>query len=123
MNSRRARHPIASRVTAFAVGSALVAALLVPMIVLVLAGASHDARTIDGHAAGDAAGAASAAVGGAQRLLTGGRDCVPVELPAFAHSVLAPIGAHASQLAAFKPASPCSSPGFAAVAAAESRRF
>lgn len=112
-----------SRLSAFAVGAALVAALLVPVLVLVLAGASIGSQAIDGHAAGDAAGTASAAVGGAQRLLTRSRDFVPVEIPALSHSVLAPIGTHASQHDAFEPTPRCTGPGFAAVAAAESRRF
>ena len=123
MNDRPTRHPLASRLSAFAVGAALVAALLVPMVVMVLAGASLDARTFDGHAAGDAAGTASAAVGGAQRLLAGGRDAIPVALPISSRSVLAPIdtrgaGAELSDLWSLRIAS-----GDAAATAEASRKF
>ncbi len=71
----------ASRFGAIAVGAALLAALIVPMLVVLLAGPGLDANSTDGRAASDVAGIASAAVGGAQRLIAGGRDAVPVALP------------------------------------------
>lgn len=69
-----------SRLGSMALGAALVAALLVPIVAMMLCGAAFES-THDGHAAGDAVGAASAAVGGAQRLLCGGRDAIPGALP------------------------------------------
>lgn len=79
--ARPLRRSGASRFGAFAVSAALLAALIVPMLLVILAGPGLDASTSDGHAAGDVAGIASAAVGGAQRLIAGGRDAVPVPLP------------------------------------------
>lgn len=123
MSDRRTRHSVASRLSALAVGAALVAALLVPMIVMVLAGASLDARTFDGHAAGDAAGTASAAVGGAQRLLAGGRDAIPVALPISSRSVLAPIDTRGAAAAMFELGSLHIASGDAAATAEASRKF
>lgn len=78
---RRIAGRMASRLAGFAIAAGLVAALLVPMLVVVLAGMATDATPVDGHVASDAAGIASVAVGGAQRLLAAGRDALPVALP------------------------------------------
>ncbi len=123
MTERRTVCRFASRLSAFAVGAALVAALLVPMVVMVLAGSSLDASTFDGHAAGDAAGTASAAVGGAQRLLAGGRDSVPVALPVCPSAAFAPADACAALASIFAPSPPRAASGDAAATVEASRRF
>lgn len=97
----------ASRLGAIAVGAALLAALIVPILLVLLAGPGLDANTRDGHAAGDVAGIASAAVGGAQRLLVGARNAVPVALPVPAGASTRPadrVGARPAPPPAFGPA-------------------
>lgn len=123
MTDRSAPRRLASSLSALAVSTALVAALLVPILVMVLAGASLDAQTIDGHAAGDAAGTASAAVGGAQRLLAGGRDAAPVSLPPCLYALVSPADDFAAIDAIAAPSRPRTACGDAAATTEAARRF
>ena len=109
----------ASRFGAFAVGAALLAALIIPMLVVILAGPGLDST--DGHAVGDAAGIASAAVGGAQRLVAGGRDAVPVALPLPTRAIVRPADRAASSPAPERALEPAVASSDAASAPDEAR--
>lgn len=78
--------PRRSSVGGIMVAAALLAALLVPIVGMMLAGGPSDCT-------GDAVGAASAAVAGAQRLLLCGRDTVPVALPSLLVIATRPVDA------------------------------
>ena len=113
----------AARFGALAIGAALLAALIVPMLVVMLAGPGLDVNTTEGHAAGDAARIASAAVGGAQRLLAGGRDAAPVALPPPANMVARPADLATSRPAHERAPKPRVASTDAAAAPEQARRF
>lgn len=79
--------PRRSSVGGVLVAAALLAALLVPIVGMMLAGGPSDCTS-------DAVGAASAAVAGAQRLLLCGRDTVPVVLPGLLVVATRPVDTH-----------------------------